>query len=74
MKQKIISILKQVLEDDTVNENTSQKNCPAWDSLRHLNVALEIEDAFDISLEPEEIAAMTSVEAIERIVTEKQQG
>lgn len=71
MKDKIIEILKNVLEDDNVNENTTQKNCPAWDSLHHLNVAVELEDAFDVTLEPEEIADMRSVADIERILSNK---
>ena len=71
MKDKIIEILRTVLEDDSINENTTQKNCPTWDSLHHLNVAVELEDAFDISLEPEEIADMKSVADIERILSKK---
>lgn len=71
MKDKIIEILKNVLEDDSVNENTTQKNCPAWDSLHHLNVAVELEDTFDVTLEPEEIADMRSVADIERILLNK---
>lgn len=71
MKDKIIGILKNVLEDDSVNENTTQKNCPAWDSLHHLNVAVELEDTFDVTLEPEEIADMRSVADIERILSNK---
>lgn len=71
MKDKIIEILRTVLEDDSINENTTQKNCPTWDSLHHLNVAVELEDAFDVSLEPEEIADMKSVADIERILSNK---
>lgn len=71
MKDKIIEILRTVLEDDSINENTTQKNCPTWDSLHHLNVAVELEDAFDVSLEPEEIADMKSVADIEQILSKK---
>ena len=71
MKDKIIEILRTVLEDDSINENTTQKNRPTWDSLHHLNVAVELEDAFDVSLEPEEIADMKSVADIERILSNK---
>ncbi len=71
MKEKIIEILKDVLEENSVNENTTQQNCPTWDSLHHLNVAVELEDAFDVTLEPEEIADMKSVADIERILSNK---
>lgn len=71
MKEKIIDILRTVLEDNSVNENTTQENCGSWDSLHHLNIAMELEEAFDITLEPEEIADMKSVSDIERIVSSK---
>jgi acyl carrier protein len=53
------------------DENTSQTNCAEWDSLRHLNLVVELEDAFSIQFEPEEIVSMKSVEAIETIVRAK---
>ncbi len=71
MEEKIIEILKEVLEIENVNAETSQANCGEWDSLHHLNLAVELESEFDVSLEPEEIAQMTSVKEIERILSAK---
>lgn len=71
MKEKIINILKDVLETNDVDENTNQQNCPLWDSLHHLNIAVEIEDEFNISLEPEDIASMHSVDDIVAVVSKK---
>lgn len=71
MKEKILAVLRDVLEDEHVNENTSQENCATWDSLHHLNVAVELEDAFDITFEPEEIADMKSVGDIEKVLSSK---
>lgn len=71
MEEKIIKILKEVLETEEINAETSQKNCAAWDSLHHLNVAIELEGEFGVSLEPEEIADMTSVKDIERVLAKK---
>jgi len=64
MKEKVIEILKEVLEDDNVNESTSKVNNPNWDSLRHLNLIVELESEFDYSFEPHEIAAIKSVNDI----------
>ena len=51
--------MRETFEVDDVSTESSQKNCERWDSLRHLTLASELEDAFDIELEPEEIAEMT---------------
>jgi len=69
MEQKVIDILKDVLEDDNVTLETVQGNCDKWDSTAHLNLCVELEDAFDVSLEPEQIAKMKSVKDIIRILT-----
>jgi len=45
-------------------EDIKQKNIDNWDSLRHLNLIIELEEAFDKSFEPEEIAEMTSLDKI----------
>lgn len=70
MKEKILKIVEQVL-NTKVDENTSQKNCSEWDSLRHLNLIIELEMEFDISFEPEEIAKLTNVQIIESLIKEK---
>lgn len=71
MEEKIIEIMKEVFDDPSVNSQTSQQNCDNWDSLHHLNFVVELEDAFDISLEPEEIARMQSFDDVVKIVKEK---
>lgn len=71
MEEKVFKILKDVLEMDEVSMNTSQDNCENWNSLRHLNLVSELEDEFDVELEPEEIAEMHSVNSIIEIIKEK---
>lgn len=68
MEEKVIEILKEVLEDNNVNLETSQDNNSNWDSLRHLNLVVELETEFDYSFEPEEIASMKSVNDILNIL------
>lgn len=71
MEDKIIEILKNVLETENVNSDSNQDNTENWDSLHQLNLVVELEDAFDVSLEPEDIAEMRSVKAIGRIINSK---
>ena len=67
MTDKIIQVIGEVLETP-VDKDTSQENCAKWDSLRHLNIIVAIEDAFDVSFEPEDIAQMKTVKDIEEFI------
>lgn len=71
MKETVLEILKSVLEMDIVEETISSSNCEKWDSMAQLNISVELEAEFGVSLEPEEIAAMASYEDIIRILKEK---
>ena len=59
MEEKVLGIMREVFETEEVSTESTQKNCARWDSLHHLSLASELEEAFDIDLEPEEIAEMT---------------
>ena len=59
LEEKVLDIMRETFGMDDVTTDASQKNCENWDSFRHLTLASELEDAFDIELEPEEIAEMT---------------
>ena len=71
MEEKVINILKSVFEKDNVTSDTSQFNCEEWDSLRYLNIIIELESEFGLSFEPEEIVQMNSVKKIVQIITNK---
>ncbi len=73
MKNKIKEVLSEVLEMDNseITDDLNQENCLKWDSLQHLNIMVELEEAFDLSFEPEEIADMITLEKIIEIVTSK---
>ena len=58
MEEKILEVLKETFELDSVDKTISQQNCEVWDSMGQLNLVADLEDAFDVSLEPEEIAEM----------------
>ena len=60
--EKVLALMAETFNVERVllNADTSQKNLSAWDSLRHLNLIVALEDAFEVSFEPEQIAVMTS--------------
>ena len=67
MTDKIIKTVGEVLKTE-VNEKTTQKNCDKWDSLTHIHIMIALEEAFQLSFEPEEIARMTSIRSIEQTI------
>lgn len=71
MEQKILDILKDVFELESVDETCSQTTCEKWDSMGQLNLVVELESQFDISLEPEEIGVMKSFDDIVSILQAK---
>lgn len=71
MKEKILSALCTALGLEKADTAISQANCENWDSMRHLNLVVELESAFDVEFEPEEIAEMKCFEDIERILKQK---
>ena len=71
MEEKILEILKNVFELDAVDKTCSQQTCEKWDSMGQLNLVVELESEFDVSLEPEEIGEMKSFEDIIRILKAK---
>ena len=71
MTERPNEIFKRVLEIDKFDESALKKNIDSWDSLRHINLIVELEAEFDISIEPEEIELMTDFRMVEKIVSSK---
>ena len=71
MEKKVLEILKTVLGLDSIDASVSSQNCKKWDSMAQLNISVEIEAEFGVSLEPEEIANMASYVDILRILKAK---
>lgn len=71
MEEKVIEILKDIFELDEVDNTCSQTTCEAWDSMGQLNLVAELEDAFDVSLEPEEIGKLKSFDDIINLLHKK---
>lgn len=71
MENKVIDVVKAVLETENVDLNTSQENTENWDSMKQLSIIFELESVFDLSFEPEEIANMKSVKLIIETIQKK---
>ncbi len=71
MEEKVLEIVKNVLQDDNVDVNTSQANNARWDSMAQLNLVIDLESEFGLSLEPDEISSIKSVKDIIKLVSNK---
>ena len=72
MEEKVLEILKNLFELETIDTTCSQTTCEKWDSMAQLNLVVEVETEFDVSLEPEEIGEMISYNDIIRILKTKE--
>ena len=68
---RLENVFKTTLGIETVPAGLSQKNCEAWDSVNHLNLILALEAEFGVTFEPEEIAAMQDLSAVENQIRAK---
>ena len=71
MDERILRIMHEVFEDETIDFSCSQGNCEKWDSLHHLNLISDLEDEFDVEFEPEEIAEMTTFTKVKEMLLSK---
>lgn len=71
MEERILDVLKRTFNLDKIDKTCSQKTCEKWDSMGQLNLVVELEMEFDISLEPEEIGEMKCFDDIVRILNNK---
>ena len=71
MEEKVLRILRTVVEDNSLDCNCSQDNCEAWDSLRHLNICFELEGEFGVVFQPDEMVKMKSFSDLLDLVKSK---
>lgn len=71
IEERILNVLRAVLKDNAIDETCSQKTCESWDSMNQINLVVELEMEFGVSLEPEEIGHMTCYEDVLRIIKSK---
>jgi acyl carrier protein len=72
-KVKILEIMSSVFEVELskLNEDSSIDNIENWDSIRHLNLILALEEEFNITIPDEEVGDLVNYKLIEYIVNEQ---
>jgi acyl carrier protein len=58
------------LPEEQISEDSSTDNVESWDSLRHLNLILALEEHFNVSIPDEEVGNMVNFKIIEHVIFE----
>jgi acyl carrier protein len=76
-KTDILSKVREVFEDSfkidpqSVSMETTASDIPGWDSMGHLSLASKLEQAFNISLDVDDMMEMENVREIVRVIQAK---
>ncbi len=54
-----------------IDEATSNGSLPEWDSMGHMNLIMELEATYSVSLSPDDALKMTDVASIKRILRDR---
>lgn len=63
IKDKVFEIIRSVFaeQDLAITENTTAADVAGWDSFNHMNLIMQVEEAFGITFKTEEIGKMGRV-------------
>lgn len=70
MKERVFKVISQIMNVpiNTVNEDSSPTTIEEWDSLKHMNLILALEEEFGVQFTDEQIVDMVSVEKIVKTI------
>lgn len=73
MERKLKELIGDVLtlKEDEVIDSLAMKDVEVWDSLRHMELVVSIEQMFGIELSYDEIVAMQTFKDIKRVLGER---
>jgi len=70
---KVENLLSEVLQMPAaeITDDLAMKSVDAWDSLKHMELVVSLEQSFEIQLSFDEIVTMQSVSEIKRVLRER---
>lgn len=73
MENKIKNVMISVFEIDSseINHESSPDSIDNWDSLRHMNLVVALEEEFNIEFEVEEISELMNFKLICEVISKK---
>lgn len=72
-KAKLTEILSSLLKvsEEMITDELTVEGCPSWDSLTHVKILSELEEAFDLDFDVQDAIEMDSVAAIKEVLGNK---
>jgi len=71
VQSQVAAVMESVLLVPVPATGLSRLDAPQWDSLRHIELALFLEESFDVRFSAEEISSMTSSGVIVELIEAK---
>ena len=73
MDEKVAELIADVLRmpPKAITDDLAMKDTDVWDSLKHMELIVSLEQSFGIQLSFEDIVAMQNVREIKRILRER---
>jgi acyl carrier protein len=68
LKQVMATMLN--VDVSTINEDSSMDTLPSWDSLRHMNLVLALEEEFKVTIPVDEAGNITSYKLIKLVLND----
>jgi acyl carrier protein len=71
-EQKLRELLSKIFEVplSAISENASPDTIETWDSLRHMNLVVALEQAFDVELSDDQVVEILSYKLIRIVLQE----
>ncbi len=75
-EEKLKTVISAVLSvpPSSINSDSSKDNIEGWDSLKHMNLILALEEEFQITIPDEEAGNLTSYPLIKLVLEELLEG
>ena len=72
LRERILKVMSLVFEVsvETLNEDSSSDTIGSWDSLKHLNLILALEEEFNVEIPDEEVGNLMNYKLIKLVVEE----
>jgi len=71
--KKLNKVFKEVFDDESlkITEKTTAKDVDGWDSLMHITLIAEVEDAFHVKFSMKEVTGMKNVGEMVKLIEAK---
>lgn len=71
--KKLNKVFKEVFDDESlkITEKTTAKDVDGWDSLMHITLIAEVEDAFHVKFAMKEVTGMKNVGEMVKLIEAK---